>query len=404
MGKYVFKLPDVGEGTAQAEIAEWHVKVGDKVTEDQNLVDVTTDKATVELPSPVSGVIVALNGAPGDVIAVGSELVVLETEGEARAPAKAEAPPKPAAKNGNGASAPQAAKPTSLAVEKKAAPVAAKPLAAPAIRERAKTLGVDLKTVSGSGPEGRVTHADLDAQLKVRAPVSAPPPSAPLEQREGVEEVKIIGIRRKIAERMQEAKRHIPHFAYVEEVDVTALEELRGELNRTYADHRSKLSVLPFIMRAVVKATVEFPQVNALFDDAAGILRRHQGVHIGIATQTEKGLMVPVVFHAEAKDLWTCASEVQRVAELMGSTITITSLGKLGGIVTTPVINYPEVAIIGVNKVMERPMVRGGQVVIRQMMNLSSSFDHRVVDGAVAAEFIQRMKSLLEQPAILFID
>ena len=429
MGRYVFKLPDVGEGTAEAEIVAWHVKPGDTIAEDQNMVDVMTDKATVEMTSPVSGKIVALHGEPGQMAAVGSPLVELEVEGEGnaagkQAPApKAEAP-KPALKAQTPvpAEAPRpAAAPKKEPARESAAPVqprifGEKPLASPAVRNRAHELGIELQYVQGTGETGRITHEDLDSYIasggrKARAGGGG----LGYAKREGVEEIKVIGLRRKIAEKMQDAKRRIPHFAYVEEIDMTALEDLRAHLNANRGEGRPKLNVIPFFMRALVKLLPQYPQINVRFDDDAGVIHRHHAVHIGIATQTANGLIVPVVKHAESLDIWQSAQEVARVAalarenkaskdDLSGSTITITSLGALGGLVTTPVINHPEVAIIGPNAIVERPVVRNGQIVIRKMMNLSSSFDHRVVDGYDAAEFIQKLKGLLENPATLFMD
>ena len=425
MGKYVFKLPDVGEGTAEAEIVAWHVKIGETVLEDQNMVDVMTDKATVEMTSPVSGKVIALHGEPGSMAAVGSALVELEVEGVGNVKANGGAVPK----------ATEASKPVAPKVEAKPAPVKVeakpvaheatkpafatrpegdKPLASPAVRQRAHDRGIELQFVSGSGPAGRITHDDLDNYIASGGSAGTRGGS-PYAQREGVDEVKVIGLRRKIAESMQNAKRRIPHFAYVEEIDMTQLESLRAHLNKTKRADQPKLNVLPFLMRALVKVLPQYPQINARFDDEAGVVHRHHAVHIGIATQTANGLIVPVVKHAEARDLWDSALEVTRVStaarenkagkdELSGSTITITSLGTLGGVATTPVINYPEVAIIGPNAIIERPVVQGGAIVIRKMMNLSSSFDHRVVDGYDAAEFIQKIKALLEHPATLFME
>jgi 2-oxoisovalerate dehydrogenase E2 component (dihydrolipoyl transacylase) len=428
MGQYVFKLPDVGEGTAEAEIAAWHVAVGDMVSEDQHLVDIMTDKAVVEIPSPVAGRIVALHGEAGQMRAVGSALIEFEVEGagnakaEAPKPAPAAAPavvrapePKPAPAPAPApvvTAAPVSREPAKPAFATRAA--GDKPLASPAVRKRAWDLGIELQFVPGTGPAGRITHADLDGFVASGGSTARAAAPARDVKREGIEEIKVIGLRRKIAEKMQEAKRRIPHFSYVEEVDVTALEELRQHLNGTKKD-RPKLTVLPFLLRAMVKALPDFPQINARFDDDAGVVHRHAAVHAGIATQTPGGLVVPVVAHAETLDLWQAAAEIARLAaaardgkatreELSGSTITITSLGPMGGIASTPVINRPEVAIVGVNKIVERPMVRGGQIVVRKMMNLSSSFDHRVVDGWDAAEFIQRLRGLLEQPATLFMD
>ncbi|MCW3475258.1 dihydrolipoamide acetyltransferase family protein [Limobrevibacterium gyesilva] len=409
MGRYVFKLPDVGEGIAEAEVVGWHVQVGATVAEDDPLVDVMTDKATVEIPSPRAGRVVAITGTPGDKIRVGAELVVLEVDGEGAAPEVA-APVVTAAAPEVARPAPERPPVASAAIPLRSP--GAKPLASPAVRRRAQELGIALQFIAGTGPGGRIGHADLDAY---GASGGRAPLSAGRARLEAVEEVKIIGLRRRIAERMQESKRRIPHYSYVEELDVTALEELRGHLNARHGAERPRLTLLPFLVRALVRAIPRFPQVNALFDDEAGILRRHAAVHMGIATQTPQGLMVPVVRHAEALDLWEAASEIARLANaaregkaprdaLSGSTITITSLGPIGGIVTTPVINLPEVAIIGVNRIVERPVVRDGQIVVRKMMNLSCSFDHRVVDGWDAAQFVQELKALLEQPATLFVE
>jgi 2-oxoisovalerate dehydrogenase E2 component (dihydrolipoyl transacylase) len=435
MGIFVFKLPDVGEGTAEAEIVAWHVKVGEVVEEDQNLVDVMTDKATVEMTAPVSGKITALHGEPGAMAPVGAPLVEFEVEGPgnqkdsnvkpgaAKAAPKVETPtaggPKPVPK----AVEPQApATPMPLPQEPPRRHVAPafttrvageKPLASPAVRQRARDLGIELQFVPGTGPAGRISHADLDGFMASGG--HAQPVHTGLVARDGVEDVKVIGLRRRIAEKMQDSKRRIPHYAYVDEVDMTELEALRVHLNATKTPEQPKLTVLPFFMRALVKVLPDYPQINARFDDEAGIVHRHAAVHIGIATQTANGLIVPVVRHAEALDIWQSAAEVARVSaaarenkaksdELQGSTITITSLGPLGGLVTTPVINHPEVAIIGPNKIIERPVVKDGVITTAKMMNLSSSFDHRVVDGYDAAAFIQRIKSLLEHPATLFMD
>ncbi|MBC6983525.1 2-oxo acid dehydrogenase subunit E2 [Caulobacter sp. 17J80-11] len=432
-GNYVFKLPDVGEGTAEAEIVAWHVKPGDHVEEDQPLADVMTDKATVELTSPVAGRVVATHGNVGEMAAVGSGIVVLEVEGAgnvargaapkpAAAPApaaapKAEAKPAPKAEAPKPAAAPA---PKAAAAEAFSTRVAGeRPLASPAVRKRARDLGIELQFVPGSGPAGRIEHADLDAYVASggrKATAIGSGHGAPrYAERTGVEEIKVIGLRRKIAEKMQEAKRRIPHFMYAEEIDVTELEALRVYMNATKQKDQPKLSFLPFFARALVKVLPQHPQINARYDDDAGVLHRFDGVHLGIATQTPNGLMVPVVRHAEALDVWATATEIARVAtaakdgkaareELSGSTITITSLGTLGGIVHTPVINHPEVAIVGPNKIVERPVVKNGQVVVRKMMNLSSSFDHRIVDGYDAAEFVQKIKGLLEHPAALFVD
>lgn len=394
MGRVIFKMPDVGEGTAEAEIVKWHVAIGDDVKEKQPLVDIMTDKATVEIAAPVTGRIARLIGDEGTKAAVGSELVVFDVEGDDVKPLAARAlsavePPVPAAA--------------------KTKPMR-KALASPAVRARAKALGIDLAKIEGSGPSGRIQHADLDAILLAKhGPVSAGPTMAPREK--DSEDIKIFGLRRRIAERMQESKRRIPHFAYVEEVDVTELEALRAELNAARKD-RPHLTPLSFLMRALIKAIEIHPSVNAHFDDTEGVIRRFTSVHAGIATQTGRGLLVPVIHHAETMDVWQVAAQITRLSEaarsgkgareeLSGSTITVTSLGALGGIAATPIINPPEVAVIGVNRIAERPMVRDGAIVIRKMMNLSSSFDHRIVDGFEAAAFIKAVKDGLEKPAVL---
>ena len=433
MGIYAIRVPDIGEGIAEVELVVWHVQPGDMVAEDQSIADVMTDKATVEIPSPVAGKVLALGSAVGDTIAVGSELVRLEVEGsgnlkENSAPApisQAQAASVLVAKSEPPAAAPaqsvaavQAA-PARPGVAPRSAPTVARaagerPLASPAVRQRALDMGVELRYVHGSGPAGRILHDDLDAHAASggQAPAQGP---AGYAERHGEEAVPVIGLRRKIAQKMQESKRRIPHFSYVEEIDVTELEALRAKLNSLYGTTRGKLTVLPFLARAMVLALRDFPQINARYDDEAGVVTRYAGVHLGVATQTEGGLMVPVLRHAEALDLWACAAGIARVAEgarsgkaardaLSGSTITLTSLGALGGIASTPVINHPEVAIVGVNRMVERPMFRNGQVVARQLMNLSSSFDHRVVDGMHAAQFIQAMRALLETPALLFVE
>ncbi len=431
MGRFIFKLPDVGEGTAEAEIVAWHVRVGDTIKEDQHLVDVMTDKATVEMTSPVSGKVVELRGEPGSMAPVGAPIVIFEVDGAGNeadvksngaAAAKAKAAPPPPPKLEEKKPAPKlepvVAKPAPASAPVAATPSAPrkfgdKPLASPAVRQRAAELGVHLQFIHGTGPAGRISHADLDAYIAKGAPTGRP--AAALERREGIDEIKVIGLRRKIAEKMQETKRRIPHFAYVEEVDMTELEALRVQMNATKRQDQPKLTLLPFLMRALIRVLPDYPQINARFDDEAGVVHRYKPVHIGIATQTPNGLIVPVVHHAEAMDLWQAAAEVARVStaardnkatkdELTGSTITITSLGPIGGVVTTPVINQPEVAIIGPNAIIERPVVHNGHIAVRKMMNLSSSFDHRVVDGYDAAMFIQRVKALLEHPAMMFMD
>ncbi len=407
MGRYVFKLPDVGEGTAEAEIVKWHGKVGDEISEEQPLVDIMTDKATVEIVSPVKGRIVSRKGEEGAKAAVGSELVVFEVEGgELDRPER----PPPLVRPGRFAALasdhPRKGEEDKLRTQGEDGKTGAKGLASPAVRARARALGIDLATVAASGTV--VQHGDLDKILLSRqAAPSAGPAMAPGE--EGSEDIKIFGLRRRIAERMLEAKRRIPHFAYVEEVDVTELEALRGKLNETHAS-RGKLTMLPFLIRALIKAVTAHPGVNAHFNDAEGVVRRFNAVHVGIATQTERGLLVPVIRNAQTKDIWKLAAEIARLSEaaragkshreeLSGSTITVTSLGALGGVAATPIINPPEVAIVGVNRMAERPMVRDGAVVIRKMMNLSSSFDHRIVDGYEAATFIKAVKDCLEDPA-----
>ena len=428
-GNYVFRLPDVGEGTAEAELVAWHVAVGDAVEEDQLIAEVMTDKATVELTSPVSGIVLVLHGAPGVQSPVGGPLVSFSVEGAGNAPAQAPAsPPAPAvpapAQTSEPIKAPSPARPASIAVEAGAPPVARtaqtpgiRPLASPAVRNRARDMGVNLAFVPGSGPAGRIDHADLDAfvaQGSVAPSVHGASTPSPFAKAEGTTEVRIIGLRRKIAEKMAESVRRIPHITYVEEIDMTALEELRAHLNAAKSKDQPKLNILPFIARAIVVALKDQPNINATYDDEAGILTQHAAVHLGIAAQTPNGLMVPVVRHAEARDAWDTALEIARVSgaakdgsakreELSGSTITITSLGTLGGVVHTPIINHPEVAIVGPNKIAERVMVKDGQMVIRKMMNLSSSFDHRIVDGHDAAVFVQRIKGLLEQPATLWM-
>jgi 2-oxoisovalerate dehydrogenase E2 component (dihydrolipoyl transacylase) len=390
MTRYVFRLPDIGEGVAEAEIAAWHVKVGDVVAEEQPIADVLTDKATVDMTSPVAGRVVALHGEVGQLLAVGAPLVEFETED-----AGAEA--EPAAET---PSAPPVEAPPARVREQ------AHALAAPATRAKAASAGVALEDVEGTGADGRVTSADLDRHI--RAQVGA----ARAEHADAVEEIRIVGLRRQIANRMQEAKRTIPHFGYVEELDLTELERLRQSLNGEPG--RPHLTLLPFLMLAVARAVRSFPIVNAHYDHEAGVLHRHEAVHVGVATHTPSGLMVPVVRHAESRDLWDCASELKRVAEaarsgaakreeLTGSTITLTSLGPLGGVAAAPIINLPEVAILAPNRLVDRPVALAGQVVVRKMMNLSSAFDHRIVDGHDAAAFVQAIKQDLETPARLFL-
>lgn len=410
MSVYGVKLPDVGEGVAEAELIAWHVNVGDEVTTESVLAEVMTDKATVEISSPVAGVVTFLHGEPGDTLAVGREFVGVELgEGAAPGPAAVAAPTPPPAVAPvatSSASAPAA----SASAPAASGPTGPRPTAAPAVRARARSLGIDLATVTGSGPDGRVVHADLDRVLGAGGRGTMPVAAADAPRVEPVR-----GLRRRIAERLTSSWTEIPHITYVEAIDVTDLEALRAELNRR--DHPSgvRLTILPFLARAITLAVGEQPRLNAHYDAAAQALSVFDAVHIGVATQTPDGLMVPVVRHAEARGLWDLAGEVARVTgaarsgkatmqELSGSTITITSLGALGGLVTTPLINQPEVAIVGVNKLETRPVWRHGTFEPRQMMNLSSSFDHRIVDGWDAATFIQRIKALLEMPALLFVD
>lgn len=423
MGTHVIKMPDIGEGIAEVELSQWHVKVGDLVVEDQVLADVMTDKAMVDIPSPVHGKVIALGGQPGEVMAVGSVLISIEVEGAGNLK-ESDKPAPVAAKE-----TPVAPKVEAVVESKPVAPRTApvcqgsmvareaneRPLASPAVRKHALDLGIQLRLVRGSGPAGRVLHEDLDAYLAQGQSNASAPVAAAYAQRNDEEQIQVIGMRRKIAQRMQDATQRAAHFSYVEEIDVTAIEELRAHLNEKHGASRGKLTLLPFLVRALVVALRDFPQMNARYDDEAQVITRLGAVHVGVATQSDVGLMVPVVRHAEARSLWDSAAEISRLAnaarngkasrdELSGSTITLTSLGALGGIVSTPVLNLPEVAIVGVNKIVERPMVVKGQVVIRKMMNLSSSFDHRVVDGMDAALFIQAIRGLLEQPATLFVE
>jgi 2-oxoisovalerate dehydrogenase E2 component (dihydrolipoyl transacylase) len=439
LGARSIKMPDVGEGVAEAEIVEWSVKVGDPVREDQVVAAVMTDKATVEIPTPVAGVVLALGGAVGDVLAVGSELIRIEAPGlpdstlpaapkAARSPSSPTVPvpiaPPAVAPLLAEAASPAAARPAETRPTQGVAPVRApasgpprrmgeKPLASPAVRKRSREAGVDLRFVHGSGPAGRIMHDDVDAYIA--GPSEALAKNLGKQANTAVETIKVVGMRRRIAQNMAESSRRVAHFSYVEEVDVTALEELRAALNAHATAERPKLTMLPFLMLAVVRAVGEFPQINAHYDDDNDLIQRYGAVHIGIATQTPVGLIVPVVRHAETLGLHGCAGEMRRVSEaarqgaasreeLSGSTITLTSLGALGGIASTPVINRPEVAIVGVNKIVVRPVWRDGGFVPRKTMNLSSSFDHRVVDGYDAATFIQRVRGLLEAPATLFIE
>jgi 2-oxoisovalerate dehydrogenase E2 component (dihydrolipoyl transacylase) len=450
VSQYVFKLPDLGEGTVEAEIVGWRVKPGDVVAEDDVIVEVMTDKAAVEVPSPVSGRVVSTTGAAGDMVPVGAPLIVFETDvgsgagaaatAAVAAPAAAAAakPPEAPAKASAPASSQTAAKVADTAVAKTAKVASmgngadtshanghrsGRVATSPAIRRRAHEAGVDLRMVEGSGPNGRIVRQDFDTFVQKRVARGAPEKPTPLRPRpaEGgvspggeTEEIKVIGLRRVIAQRMTEAKRNIPHFAYVEEIDVTELETLRRHLNSKLSAGAPALTYLPFLALALARVLKQFPQANALYDSDRGVIIRHRSVHVGVATQTPDGLKVPVVRDAQSRSLWDLAAEMRRVSEaartnkatrdeLTGSTITITSLGKLGGIASTPIINAPEVAIIGVNRAVERPVVLNGAITIRRMMNLSSSFDHRFVDGYDAAALIQALKEHLENPATIFI-
>ncbi|HQY28107.1 MAG TPA: dihydrolipoamide acetyltransferase family protein [Burkholderiaceae bacterium] len=453
MGLHVVKVPDIGEGIAEVELVEWLVELGETVAEDQPLAIVMTDKASVEIPSPVAGTVARLAGKVGQMLAVGAELIGIEAgareavvAGGALAAGAAVVPSGEVATPGAAATA-EAAATTTVESESPVRASGEKPLASPSVRRHARELGIDLWRVSGSGPGGRIRHDDVErfaarsasappvahpaahpVAHRAAHPVAHPAPhpaahpaasaparaSANYAERHDEQAVPVIGLRRRIAEAMQEAKRRIPHFSYVEEVDVTELEALRAQLNAKHGAERGRLTVLPFVLRALVLAVRELPQVNARYDDDAGVVTRHGAVHVGIATQTDAGLMVPVLRHAEALDLWATAAEIARLAqaarggkalreELSGSTITVTSLGALGGIASTPVINRPEVAIVGVNRIVERPVIRGGAVVARKIMNLSSSFDHRVVDGMHGAEFVQALRGYLECPATMFV-
>lgn len=420
MGKFTFKLPDIGEGIAEAEIVAWHVKVGDRIEEDQPIADMMTDKATVEMESPVAGIVTAVAGEAGDVIAIGSMLVEIqtETEGDAADEAREYGKAEPEAVAAPEPSAPpqmQPAKNMSDVVPVQSNAVVEpettqKITASPAVRARARDLGVDLNDVKTSG--GHIRHADLDAYLNYGAGQGYRAPGGSAKRAD--ETIKVIGMRRRIAENMAASKRHIPHFSYVEEFDVTAVEGMRADLNANRGN-RPKLTMLPFLIVAICKALPDFPMINARYDDEAGIVTRHGSVHLGMATQTDAGLVVPVIRDAQDRNVWQLAQEIVRLAgavrngsakseELSGSTLTITSLGPLGGIATTPVINRPEVAIIGPNKIVERPMFVGDTIEARKLMNLSISCDHRVVDGWDAASFVQAVKKLIETPVLLFAD
>ena len=431
MGKFEFKLPDIGEGVVEGEIVEWMVAVGDTVKEDDPILSVMTDKATVEIPAPCDGTVVSIVGDEGDIIPVGGVCIVFEVEGDGNASEEAEpeapapvadvqeektaeaAPPAPDLPPV--APAPVAAPPAPAAPVARAA--GTKALASPAVRQRARAANIDLQHVAGSGPAGRISHADLDRHIAggaSGATASRPVGGVAKVARNGTEDIKVIGLRRKIADGMMSSYSTIPHFSYFEEVDVTELESLRQHLNATRPEGAPKLTYLPFIMQALVKALAQRPECNALYDDEAGVVTRHEAINLGIATQTDRGLYVPVVKHVEAMDIWQSAEEMVRVTQatrdgkagvddLTGSTFTITSLGRLGGLGATPIINKPEVGILGVHNATERAVVRNGQVVVRRIMNLSSSWDHRVVDGHDGASLVQLVKSYLEHPATIFM-
>ena len=426
MGTFAFKMPDIGEGVVEGEVVEWMVAVGDVVKEDDPILSVMTDKATVEIPSPVDGKVTKVIGEAGDILPVGVVCIEFEVEGSGNASASEQAPAKteaaPAKEEAKPAPAPTPAPvaapaPAPVAAAPVARAAGTKALASPAVRQRAREANISLDHVAGSGPAGRISHADLDAHIAGGA--SGASRSAPVGGRarvelNGTETMKVIGLRRKIADSMIASYSTIPHFSYFEEVDVTALEELRQHLNATRPEGAPKLTYLPFIMQALVKALAERPECNALYDDEANVVTRHEAVNLGIATQTDRGLLVPVVKHVEAMDIWQSASEMGRVTsatrdgkagveDLTGSTFTITSLGRLGGLGATPIINKPEVGILGVHNAKNRAVVRNGAVVIRRMMNLSSSWDHRVVDGHDGATLVQLVKTYLENPATIFM-
>ena len=425
MGKFEFKMPDIGEGVVEGEIVEWMVAVGDTVKEDDPILSVMTDKATVEIPSPCDGTVASIVGDAGDILPVGGVCIVFDVDGEGNAsqasepveeqPAAKEEQPEPVAETKQPEPAPAPAAATAAAPVARAA--GTKALASPAVRQRARAANIDLQLVAGSGPAGRISHADLDRHIAGGA--SAATPSMPMGgvakvARNGTEDIKVIGLRRKIADGMMSSYSTIPHFSYFEEVDVTELEALRQHLNATRPEGAPKLTYLPFIMQALVKALAQRPECNAVYDDDAGVVTRHEAVNLGIATQTDRGLYVPVVKHVEAMDIWQSAAEMARVTQatrdgkagvddLSGSTFTITSLGRLGGLGATPIINKPEVGILGVHNAKDRAVVHNGHVVVRRIMNLSSSWDHRVVDGHDGASLVQLVKSYLEHPATIFM-
>jgi len=428
MGDYVFKLPDIGEGVVEGEIVAWHVKVGDSIKEDDQIVDIMTDKATVTIPSPTGGIVTELSGEVGDMIAVGSALVTFSTDGSSSNNQAQNSPepevtlepvieeekkPEPIAKEIKK----PAPKPVELITESKIVASSGgntRILASPAVRRRARDAELDLSVVSGSGPAGRIRHADLDAYIAAGGTVTGAPPTSYSTKRTDTNEIKVVGLRRKIAEQMVKSKFSIPHFSYFEEIDVTELEELRQMLNATRDNDQPKLTYLPFIMMALAKIMPNHKECNALYNDESNIVTQYSAVHLGIATQTDRGLFVPVVKHVEAMDIWQSASEMQRVSgaarngtasldDLSGSTFTITSLGRDGGLGATPIINHPEVSILGIHKAREMPVVKDGKIVVRRIMNVSSSFDHRIVDGANGAALVQALKRMLEYPALIFM-
>ena len=428
MAKYDFKLPDIGEGVVEGEVVTWHVSVGDTVSEDDPIVDVMTDKATVTIPSPTDGTVLSLNGEVGDMIAVGSVLIEFDTDGTAlESPSDAEEPEvveeekpevekKPPAKIERKVEVkePEISKPIERSTPKIPVSSSKTVLASPAVRRRARESGIDLSSLNGSGPAGRIRHADIDAFVAGGGAVMGAPPVAYSTKRSGISEVKIVGLRRKISEQMVKSAFSIPHFSYFEEVDVTELEALRQALNASRGEDQPKLTYLPFIMLALAKIMPEHPECNGHFYDEEGVVHRHEAVNLGIATQTDRGLYVPVVKNVEAMDVWQAASDLIRVSgaartgtasldDLTGSTFTITSLGREGGLGATPIINHPEMAILGVHKAREMPVVRSGNIVVRRIMNLSSSFDHRVIDGADGASLVQHLKRMLEHPAMIFM-
>ena len=412
MGVFAFKLPDIGEGVVEGEVVEWMVSVGDTVAEDDPILSVMTDKATVEIPAPTDGVVKSMVGEAGTILAVGQVCIEFDTDGESTP--QVEVVPEPVVEEEIVPEIEEVIVEESIPEPAQVvqAVAGARKLASPAVRQRARESGIDINSVSGSGPVGRVTHGDLDSWKEAGSPVAAAGPGRVALT--GTTDIPVIGLRRKIAESMVESYSTIPHFSYFEEVDITDLETLRVHLNSNRTEGQPKLTYLAFLMQGLVKALGENPICNALYDDKKGVVTRHEAIHLGIATQTERGLYVPVVKHVEAQDIWQSAAEMMRVsqaardgtaglAELSGSTFTITSLGRMGGLGATPIINKPEVGILGVHNAVDAPVVRNGQIVIRKMLRLSSSWDHRVVDGWDGAVLIQRLKTLLENPATLFM-